>query len=110
METKAIDILKVITTPSKLLEVLRGCGSFYLSHFESNPIDSKLHFHHRINKCKECSIYSNGFCSSYRKEVLKETFDYYGELRQEGNEYSGCGCNVNCKAFLVQQKCPLGKW
>lgn len=103
--------IEVATAPHRLKEVLMGCGSFVLTKFELEPTETKLNLLYRVeHHCIKCEVYDNGFCSNLKNGVVVETFDYYGEIREEGKQQAGCGCNIYCKASLENQKCPLGKW
>lgn len=107
---RANDILSVITTPTKLLEVIKGCGYFYLNAFMEDSITSKLLLNERLEKCRVCKVYYQGVCDSTLSDEVVQDFSYHGEDRKKGELKNGCGCIISCKGMLPVAKCPLGKW
>lgn len=60
--------------------------------------------------CAECPLNVLGICSPLKKGKVVKDFIYKGKTRNEGDEYSGCGCPVGAKVRSMQSKCPLNKW
>ena len=67
----------------------------------------------RLEICESCPIYKEinkivgGVCSSYL--YLNPTAGEISTKFKEGF-FRGCGCRLNAKTRLKNQKCPSGKW
>lgn len=61
----------------------------------------------RLRECMDCSL--GGVICSGRGIAVRD-FDYGGEKREKGVEYSGCNCIITIKVKSFGSSCPLGKW
>lgn len=64
----------------------------------------------RIKICKICPLFSQkfgGVCNS-RLWLNVETGDV--SLEAKPGYKRGCGCRLNAKLTLSNEKCPVGKW
>lgn len=67
----------------------------------------------RLEICESCPIYKEinkivgGVCSSYL--YLNPITGEISTKFKEGF-FRGCGCRLNAKTRLKNQKCPSGKW
>ena len=67
----------------------------------------------RLDICEICPIFSRknktigGVCSSYL--YLNPVTNEISTVYKKGY-FKGCGCRLNAKTRLKNQKCPAGKW
>lgn len=64
----------------------------------------------RFKICELCSIRDKNKCSSKKQGIVKETFHYYGELRNKGDKFEGCSCNLASKVLSTNALCPGNYW
>jgi len=65
---------------------------------------------HRRSICQDCPLKDGLRCAKEKSGLAVTSFKYEGEFRNEGQEYSGCGCFTEWKTTLINFNCPLGKW
>ena len=64
----------------------------------------------RLKVCRKCPLYSikwSGMCNS-KLWLNPETGDVSDTVRD--GYYKGCGCRLDAKTTLINEKCPAGKW
>lgn len=57
---------------------------------------------YRIEICKECSLYT--------KTKIGHLCDKAKSVNKDGKMIHGCGCRLDAKARLFDEKCILNKW
>ena len=89
----------------KTKEIFQGWKNHITNNDEVKDLAS-----HRMNICNGCFVKVDKTCSKLVSESAVKTFKYNGELRIEGQIYSGCGCPLVAKTKSPDSLCPLGKW
>jgi hypothetical protein len=64
----------------------------------------------RFKICEFCPIRIENKCSSKKQGIVKESFYYYGELRNKGDKFNGCSCNLHSKVLSKLADCPGNFW
>jgi len=64
----------------------------------------------RFKICESCPIRIGNKCSSKKQGIVKETFHYYGELRNKGDKFNGCSCDLSSKVLSRAANCPGNFW
>ena len=68
-------------------------------------------YKNRISICKECKLFSNtiiGEICDHTKCLYKDKV--YDVGSKPYKSICGCGCRLNAKLRLKDEKCVLGKW
>jgi len=60
--------------------------------------------------CAKCPLNVNNECSKRHEGIVKSTFTYKGDLRQQGDKAPGCGCPLHQKVLSPSTQCPLNNW
>ena len=95
----------------QLKNIVEGCANLVvLKLFSKVPKKVELVYLSRRETCSSCDLRKNRSCSTDIKGIAVRDFKYYNEQRNEGVEYSGCGCDLECKTLVPTENCPLGKW
>lgn len=85
---------------SKVKNILKGWGRKVKDKFNTLEPEIKEMSEKRLKICDPCPVRYGNTCSSKREGFHKDT----NELTK------GCGCFVDAKSMVEDEKCPLNKW
>ncbi len=91
-------------------EIKEGFENLIKSKLGLLEKDVKLEAERRLPICLNCPLRVDDTCSRENKGKVVKTFTYYNKIREEGDDYNGCGCSLHAKVLSPDTKCPLGKW
>lgn len=94
----------------KLKNILIGWMRLGLDEFNLLSDELKELSDQRIGICTGCSLREGNSCSTEKSGKAIKSLEYEDEQRYKGIVYSGCGCLLDAKTLVDDEKCPLGKW
>ena len=65
----------------------------------------------RLAICKKCPLYKKtmyGYVCNSNAWLNPETGEF--SLDKKDGYVKGCGCRINAKVTVANEKCPAGKW
>lgn len=64
----------------------------------------------RLNICKKCPLYTPRFGGMCNNKLWYNVNSGDVSITYKDGYIRGCGCRLQAKTTLVDEKCPAGKW